>query len=136
MARCKVEGIDDLLKALDGMADAEAIAQQMLTEAGEVLQNNIREAITEAANRGYATGELAASVIPGRPEKNEFGRYVIVQPVGQDSKGVRNGEKWEYLERGNGGSQEPHPFEDKAVEKAEAECQEKMQEAYDRFTGL
>ena len=100
------------------------------------LQKNIREEITSAADRGYATGELASSVIPDTPEKNAFGHYVSVRPVGIDSKGVRNGEKWGYLENGNGGNQKPHPFEDKATKRSETECTEKMQEVFNRHINI
>lgn len=84
----------------------------------------------------WTTGELASSVIPDTPEKNAFGHYVSVRPVGIDSKGVRNGEKWEYLENGNGGNQKPHPFEDRATKRSETECTEKMQEVFNRHINI
>ena len=136
MARIEVEGIDELVAALEKAGKADDIVPQMLVEGGSTLQKNIREEITAAANRGYATGELAKSVIPTPPEKNGFGHYVFVRPVGTDSKGVRNGVKWGYLENGNGGSQKPHPFEDKATKKSETECAERMQQVYDRYGNL
>ena len=136
MAKCRVESMDDLLQTLENAADVDSISEEMLTEGAQVLQKNIREEITSAADRGYATGELASSVIPDTPEKNAFGHYVSVRPVGIDSKGVRNGEKWGYLENGNGGNQKPHPFEDRATKRSETECTEKMQEVFNRHINI
>lgn len=136
MAKCRIDSIDDLLRTMEDLADIDQIADEMLTEGAQILQRNIREEITDAANRGYATGELASSVIPDTPDKNAFGHYVRVRPVGIDSKGVRNGEKWGYLENGNGGSQEPHPFEEKAVQQSEAGCAEKMQEVLNKHINI
>ena len=136
MAKCRMDGLDDLIRALEDAADVDQIAEDMLVEGGNVLKTNIRSEIMGAADRGYATGQLMNSVIPDTPRKNAFGYTVEVHPVGMDSKGVRNGEKWGYLENGNGGSQEPHPFEDKAVKRSESECQEVMQAAYDRHVKL
>ena len=136
MAKCRVDSMDDLLQTLENAADVDSISEEMLTEGAQVLQKNIREEITSAADRGYATGELASSVIPDTPEKNAFGHYVSVRPVGIDSKGVRNGEKWGYLENGNGGNQKPHPFEDRATKRSETECTEKMQEVFNRHINI
>lgn len=136
MARCRIEGLDDLIRALEDAEDVDQIAEEMLAEGANTLQENIKSEIMGAADRGYATGELASSVIPDAPRKNGYGHYVEVRPVGMDSKGVRNGEKWGYLEHGNGGSQKPHPFVDKAVTRSETECAEAMQEAYDRHMKL
>ena len=119
--------MDDLLQTLENAADVDSISEEMLTEGAQVLQKNIREEITSAADRGYATGELASSVIPDTPEKNAFGHYVSVRPVGIDSKGVRNG---------NGGNQKPHPFEDRATKRSETECTEKMQEVFNRHINI
>ena len=136
MAKCRIDGLDDLIRAMEDAEDVDQIAEEMLAEGGNTLKLNVRSEILAAADRGYATGQLMNSIVPGKPEKNAFGYTVEVHPVGMDSKGVRNGEKWGYLENGNGGSQEPRPFEDKAVKRAETECAEAMQEAYDRHVKL
>ena len=136
MAQCRINGVDDLLQVLEDVSDTDSITEEMLVEGSQVLQKNIREEIEDAANRGYATGELASSVIPDTPEKNAFGHYVSVRPVGIDSKGVRNGEKWGYLENGNGGNQKPHPFEENAVRRSETECAEKMQEVFNKHVKI
>ena len=69
MAKCRVDSMDDLLQTLENAADVDSISEEMLTEGAQVLQKNIREEITSAADRGYATGELASSVIPDTQRK-------------------------------------------------------------------
>ncbi len=58
MAKCRVDSMDDLLQTLENAADVDSISEEMLAEGAQVLQKNIREEITSAADRGYATGEL------------------------------------------------------------------------------
>ena len=116
MASCRVEGLDDVIRALDKLGrDADKIAQEALLEGGQVLTNNTRSAIHAAANKGYATGALAASTIPTAPTKNSWGWFVAVRPVGTDSKGVRNGLKWGVLNSKTG-------FKDSAVAASESQC--------------
>ena len=136
MARIRMEGLDELIRALEDAENVDEIAEEMLVEGGHTLQVNVRSEIMGAADGGYATGQLMNSVIPDMPKKNAFGYCAEVHPVGIDSKGVRNGEKWGYLEHGNGGSQEPRPFEEKTVKRSEIECMEIMQEAYNRHMKL
>lgn len=137
MARCELQGFDDLMKCLDGVAEnIDSVVEEALIEGGNVLRDNARSEVIRAANRKYATGELASSIIPTVPKKNSYGHFVAVRPVGTDSKGVRNGEKWGYLENGIPGKQEAHHFEDAATSRSEAECARIAQEVFDKYVKL
>lgn len=135
MARMQVTGIDELISGLEDLMDVEEIEKEMLFEAGNILRDDMKSAITEAANRGYATGDLAASIIPTQPEKNDLGYFVAVRPVGTDKKGVRNGEKLTYLEHGTS-KQQPRPVLTKVAKQSEQKCVEKMQEIFDKHIKL
>ena len=60
MAKCRVDSMDDLLQTLENAADVDSISEEMLTEGAQVLQKNIREEITSAADRicNRRTGKL------------------------------------------------------------------------------
>lgn len=133
MALCNLTGIDEVLAQLEKLADTDTAVNDMLTAGGEIVNGNLKEAIEEAANRGYATGALKDSIVTDPVIVSSSGSYVLTRPAGEDSKGVRNGEKYGYLEHGNGGTQEPHPFEDKVKEKSESECAQKMQEILNKY---
>ena len=123
MARCRVEGLDDVTMILEKLArDADKIAKLALIEGGRVLKANTSVAIISAATRGYATGELAGSLELTAPEKNAYGWFVVVRPTGTDSKGVRNGAKWGYLQHGNGKGSTKHDFKSAAVAASEGPC--------------
>ena len=135
MAKCEIKGFDDLLDGLKNLENADEIAEEILFEGGNILRDDMRDAVRSAANRGYATGELAASIIPTAPMKNAMGHFVAVRPVGTDSKGVRNGEKLTYLEHGTSRQQKRSEL-GKVAEKAEPKIAEKAQEIFDKHVKL
>ena len=143
MARCRVEGLNDLIDCLEDMIDnIDNAVEEALFEGGNILRDNVKSEIRSVANRTdtkgkkYSTGELAASVVPTTPAKNGYGNFVAVRPVGMDSKGVRNGEKWGYLEHGVPGGQDAHHFIDSALSKSEAKCAEIAQEILNKHVKL
>lgn len=128
MAKCRVEGLDEVVKKLEKLGrDADKIAQEALLEGGQVLTQNTRAAISSAANKGYATGALSSSTIPTAPTKNSWGWFVAVRPVGSDSKGVRNGLKWGVL------NSKTH-FKDSAVSASEGKCKAIAERVLDEHT--
>lgn len=135
MAKMQVTGIDDLISGLEDLADVDGIIEEMLFEAGNILGDDMKSAIEQAANRGYASGDLAASIVPTAPEKNNLGYFVAVRPVGEDKKGVRNGEKLQYLEHGTS-RQQPRPLLKKVAKQSEPKCAAKMQEIFDKHVKL
>ena len=133
MAKFRVEGLDDLIDSFKELADdVDEIAKEALFEGGNILKNNLKSGIHDAASRGYATGELESSIVPTVPSKNDRGYFVAVRPVGQNSRGIRNGEIWGYLEHGVPGKQEAHHFIDSALNESESECAEIAQEVFDK----
>lgn len=134
MAQFSMNGIEDLMKELEDLADIEETAKKMVDEATPVLEETVRSEIKSAANRGYATGELANSVKKTKAKTNQYGVYAAVLVSGTDHKGVRNAEKLAYLEYGTS-TQQAHPVMAKAVNKAEQECLSKMQQVFEREVG-
>ena len=132
--RIESSGFDKLLRKLEGIENKVPKAtKEILTEGGEILTTETRQAIRKAANRGYATGALERSVAPTNPKTNIYGSFVAVRPTGSDSKGMRNGEKWGYLLHGNGKGSEPRDFVSEAVGKAEGKIARTAEEIIEKY---
>lgn len=133
MAKLDVQGFDDLLGGLDALAAGiGGIADEALNNAAPEMAESLRNGIRQAANRGYATGELAGSVVPTKARENQYGHFVAVSVNGTDKRGTGNGEKLAYLEYGTS-RQAPHPVMADAVRRAEAGCMEKIQDTIDKY---
>lgn len=135
MAKANIVGLDDLLKGLEDLLDIEDVEKEVLSESGKILENQMKSEIRKAANRGYATGDLASSISSTAPAKNNNGYFVAVRPVGKDRKGIRNGEKLQYLEHGTS-KQQPRPILQKVVSQSENECAEKAQEIISKYENI
>lgn len=138
MASCKINGISNLIRDFGKLVDdLDETIDDALAKASETLVNNTKSNIRAAANRAdpkgkkYSTGALAASVSATKPKENQWGHFVAVRPTGQDSKDVRNGEKWGYLEYGVAGAQDAHPFIEKTVSQSEDACVKIVQEVFE-----
>lgn len=137
MGHFEMNGIDDIMRQLEGIANAtDETAMKMIDTAAPILEKNLRKNVEAAANRGYATGQLAAAVTAGKAKMNEFGCYSIVTAEGKDKKGVRNMEKLAYLEYGTPGGQLAHPVMKKSINESENDCLRVMQQVFERETGL
>lgn len=130
MARFEVEGIDDIMKELETLGDIDAVAPKMINAAAPVLIKSMKKNISKATNRGYATGELEASIRATNARQNIYGYFSAVGPTGSDSKGVRNAEKMVYLEYGVSGKQEAHPVMAKTLHESEEEVIDVMQSIF------
>lgn len=122
MANARVEGFEQLEKFLGKLAEPIKMAIKAVDSAAPILEESLRSEISGAANRGYVTGELAASISATKAKENQYGVYSVVKPVGTDSGGTRNAEKLAYLEYGTSRGQKPHPVRQKAINAAEAKC--------------
>ena len=132
--KCRVEGLDELEKKLSKLiGNTDNLVREALFEGGEVLKSNTKAAVRKAANRGYSTGSLESSIVCNEPTKNAYGYFVAVHPVGTDSKGVREGEKWGYLLNGNGKGSEKRDFKTEAIEASEKKCAEIAQRIFDDY---
>lgn len=139
MARVQLDGLDDLMEELEKYSDIGKVAPKMIDSATPILEKNIKKNIQQAANRGYATGELAESVKATEAKQNNYGYFAAVGVTGTDSRGVRNGEKMAYLEYGTmkDGKQRtaPHPVMQRSINESETPCLEKMQQVFDMEVG-
>lgn len=130
-------GFMDLIRKFDGeVQDMERTVKLALQEGGEVLTDVTKEEVKRAANRGYATGELARSIAPTSAQKNRWGYFVAVRPTGVDPRGTRNGAKWGYLKYGNGRGSAPRDFEEKAIQRSEKEIVKVAQDVFERRSKL
>ncbi len=133
MARLKAQGFDEALDCLDTLsAGIGAVADEALNNAAPDMADSLKKEIREAADRGYAKGALANSVVPTKAKENQYGHFVAVCVVGRDKKGTSNGEKLAYLEYGTS-RQAARPVLDKAVRRAGPKCMEKMQETIGKY---
>ena len=131
MARLEVEGIDELISDLMELGNLDDVAPKMINAATPVMVKNMKRNIKAAANRGYATGELAESIRATKAKQNIYGYFAAVGPVGTDSKGTRNAEKMAYLEYGTS-NQQAHPVMEKTMNDSEEDIIKRMQQIFDK----
>ena len=129
-----VTGFDELEKELDQLGKIDEYAPELLEAAVQPLEKELKGQVQRAANRGYATGELASSIKACKPGQNSIGHYIAVTAKGKDKKGVRNNEKLAYLNYGTT-KQQARPVLANAVKNAEGECLERMQEKFEEVIG-
>lgn len=127
-------GFDDFAKELEDLGDLDKYAPAMLSAAAPILEEGLRVQVKKEADRGYATGALAASIKAEKPGSNEYGHYVYVSANGKDKKGVRNNEKLAYLNYGTS-KQQARPVITKAIQNSEDACLDAMQKKYNEVTG-
>ncbi len=132
MARCELNGFDGLIEGLNNLAaNTGEIAKKAINAATPTLKDALSQCIEESANRGYATGELAQSIEATKAKQNAYGYFAAVRPVGEDRKGVRNGEKLAYLEYGTS-RQAAHPVIARAINRAGEKCEKIMQDEVEK----
>ena len=130
-----ISGIDEVFNSFDEViTGSPKTIRKILQDGGLVVSRNTKNAIHKAANRGYATGELERSVYATNPRKNDLGSYVVVKPAGTDSKGVRNGAKWGYLQYGNGRGSVGHDFKLEAIKASQKDVMEIAEKAMKELT--
>lgn len=132
MAKARLTGFDNLESFLGKLAKPEAMAIKAVNTAAPVLEKSLKAEVKNAANRTdengnpYSTGELERSISTTKARENAFGVFAAVRPTGTDEKGTRNAEKMAYLEYGTSRGQLAHPVRQKAINTAEAECEQIM----------
>lgn len=141
-----INGFDDIDKLFNDLSsNVDGIAIEAVAEAVPILEGSLRSAIASAANKGYSTGELAASVGSLPPKKNEFGVFAVVRPMGGHSGGESNAKLAAVLEYGRRGgyekngrkltAQAPSPFRAKAVNSAKSQCEAVMKQVVESRMG-
>ena len=127
-------GVDEFAKELEELGNVDKYAPELLNAAAPILEKELHSQVQRKANRGYATGDLAASIKAKKPGENKYGHYVVVTAEGKDRKGVRNNEKLAYLNYGTS-KQQARPVIAKSIKNAEGDCLEAMQKKFDEVTG-
>lgn len=131
MAKFEMKIDESFMNALLKLSEPETI-DRVLTAGGEVLAARIKEAVRRQVKDG--TGALENSIKPSKPKESKEGyRYLIVEAVGKDAKGVRNMSKLAYMEYGVESRNRPaRPFMKKATNDARADAERAMQEEMDK----
>ncbi|WP_162291782.1 MULTISPECIES: HK97-gp10 family putative phage morphogenesis protein [Blautia] len=127
-------GFDDLEKELEQLGDIDDIAPVILEAAAPILKEELQSQVQQAADKGYAQGDLAGSIKANKPGENHLGHYVSVTAKGKDRKGIRNNEKLAYLNYGTS-KQSAKPIISKAMKNSEKKCLDAMQEKFNEVTG-
>lgn len=126
----EIYGIDELMKELSYL-DAERLAPMMLEAATPVVE----KAIVNRLSRHKDRGDLMRSIKSTKVTRNQYGHFVAVRPNGKDRKGVSNAKKLAGLEFGVAGKQLATPVMASAVNAAENEALQVMQQVFDREVG-
>lgn len=136
VAHISFTGFDELDKAMKKLAEPGKMAIKAVDKAAPILEKALSSAVSSAADRGYATGELASSIKATKARENDFGVFSVAKPEGFNRKGLRNVEEMAYLEYGvKSRGQEPRPVRDKAVASAEGACISAMEKVISEEVG-
>ena len=137
MARLEFSGTQELMDELFAESErVDRLAPQMLREAGEVVVDAWKEAITEAGHAppgksGRATGDLLASVKATGVKKKGDGYTSEVYPQGKGRGRQRMAEVAFVLHYGTSKMKGDH-FVDQAEAKAEEAVQAVMEQIWNR----
>lgn len=130
----QIDGLDAFSQKLTRLADqTDDVVKEAVAAGGEIVREDMRAAVVEAANRGYATGALADSIKAGGVRSSGGGASVTIAPSGTVKK-VRNSDKAWYLEHGTA-RQAAHPFMAKTMNTAKPKVMQAMQEKLDAAIG-
>lgn len=128
MANFKLSGVDIIIEQLSDLGgNIGTAAKNAINAAAPKMKESLSRSIEQAANRGYATGTLAGSIVATEAKEGKGGYYAEVKASGKDKKGTRNAEKLAYLEHGTS-RQTARPVMRKAIDGAKDECMQIMQE--------
>lgn len=137
--RMEVNGFEELLQALNKVTvSTKDACIRAVDKAAPILKETLSDEITKAANRGYATGELAGSVSAMKAKENELGVFSVVGVRGVDKNGVANEDKLLWLENGTmrsrgGLMKRAGPVRRRAVNSAKAKCEAAMEQEISKF---
>ena len=130
----QIDGLEEFSQKLTRLADqTDDVVKEAVKAGGEIVREDLKSAVTAAANRGYATGALAGSIKSGNARGSASGASVTIAPHGSAKK-VRNSDKAWYLEHGTA-RQAAHPFMTKTLNTAKPKVMQAMQEKLDAAIG-
>ena len=84
-------GFDEFARELEKLGNIDEYAPELLNAAAPTLEKELKNQVSKATNKGYATGDLKESIKAKKPGKNVYGHYVMVTAEGKDKKGVYYG---------------------------------------------
>lgn len=138
MAGFQIDGISDLTSQFESIAEKlDSAMERAVKKGGSIVEDELKRAIPQAANRGYATGALEKSIKAGRVKDTGDGKEVSVSPKGsvtQNGSKVRNQDKMFYLEHGTS-RQAAHPFMDRMLHGAEGKVMRAMEDEIGKVAG-
>lgn len=131
MARFEVKGFETLIHDLNEFANATAdlIDEMLIAQADIVVEHQKRKGREYGV---YRTGVTLNSIKRKAPKQDDNGRYIIVTPMGNNSKGVRNAEVAFINEYGKRG-QKARPFIRDGNKAAEPEADKAAEKIYNDF---
>ena len=138
MAGFQVSGLSELISKLEDIPNqVDSAMTDAVKKGGGILEGELKQSIPQAANRGYSTGALAASIKAGGVKDTGDGKEVTVSPKGSvthNGSKVRNQDKMYYLEHGTS-RQAAHPFMDRTIHGAEPKVVKAMEDEIGKAIG-
>ena len=130
----QLEGLEEFSQKLAQIADQiDDVSREAVKAGGEIVRDGLSDAVSQAADRGYATGALAGSIKVSGVKSTGGGASATVAPSGSVKK-VRNSTKMWYLEHGTA-RQAAHPFMTRTLNSVEPRVMQAMQEKIDAAIG-
>lgn len=130
----QLTGLDEFSQKLAQIADQiDDVSREAVKAGGEIVREGLSDAVSQAADRGYATGALAGSIKVSSVKSTGGGASATVAPSGSVKK-VRNSTKMWYLEHGTS-RQAAHPFMTRTLNSVEPKVMQAMQEKLDAAIG-
>ena len=152
-----LDGVNDFMARLESLAgNIDGAMEDAVQAGGEILTQELKKAVHDAADRGYSQGTLETSIESDGIKNVNGGKMTTIYPHGTDTHGggyhskvigtskrghaitrrasaggsVRNYDKLWYLEHGTA-RQAAHPFMQKAINDARPKVLEAMQHEID-----
>lgn len=135
--RMEMNGFDDVDAFLDKLGvQVRNASMKAVDEAAPILVRAAGEAVRRAANKGYATGELAGSFKATKAKNNQYGTYSVVRPEGYDDRRTSNYAKAVWLEYGthpkDGRDNQASPWRQKAIDSAKSAVEDSLERSITR----
>ena len=142
MARCKIEGFDELDKMFEQLSKPQHFQLKAVKAAAPILVKSARDSIRSTGG----SESLARSIEASEPKENQYGVFSIIKPEGRNrKKGTsyvqlaayheygtvwprrqKDADKIRHGKQKGMKKQESHPWRDKAVNGARSKCEETM----------
>lgn len=121
----------NFMKLLEELENTDSLCEEGMREAEKIVEEAMKQECEKhhRAERDPTRGEMEASIKPTGPKKNEYGLFDFVRPTGRDSKGVRNMEKFAYLQYGTA-KQVATPICEPVISGVEEKVRGKLQEPF------